>query len=198
MSVKFGNLLPGATLLCSTLLLLLAGCCTVEVSKKATRRNHLAIELHIASRTYKPSDVLDAEVVFKNIGTKVLKFPMADPARDKEAKFLFFDFVLLSELGHRYITRDADGWLNPDIKFVKMIPLHPGETYCVKLEKVLDLQEVTGLRSFESLTCDIFVVYRDHSFWHSHTNVEDGNDDPSVWKAAIISNSVPVEIENPE
>ena len=195
MLVKFINLTLAIALSSTVFLLLSTGCCSSELAGKSVAANRqLTIELHIPGKKHKPSSILDAEVVLRNIGKKALKVPMCSG----EYKFLFFSFYLMTKYGYNYIVECPEAWFLQDEKPVRMVLLEPGKEHRVKLEKALDLGEFGSLRSWQHVTCYVAVTYSDYSQGHMPTYPEYGKNDPLVWKGAIISDFVRIEIENIE
>lgn len=147
--------------------------------------DRLTIELRLSKEEYTVAESVDGEVVFRNNGKDDLKVPLIEG----EEKMLFFDFLMLGDMGKGHLTRHGDGWSDPSVKPVKLVLLRPGATHTVKLKNLLSLQAFdAGVHEKEQYK--LVAIYRDHSYGHSPTYPEYGKQDPSVWKGIAISTPV--------
>jgi hypothetical protein len=158
-------------------------------NKKAAQEKNLTIELRLPKSNYTTAESIDVDIVFRNDGNNDVKIPMCDGP----AKNLFFDFLIVGDMGKGYLTDRGQGWGNPSVKPVKMINLMPGGSYSVHLEDVLPSQSYPGLGVHSDEGYKLLAIYRDHSYGHSPTYPEYGRNDPSVWKGIAFSQPVRID-----
>jgi len=147
----------------------------------------LAIELRLAKEAYDTSESVNATIVFRNQSEGLVKFPMVEG----DSAILFFDFVIVGNMGTQFLTNHGQAWSDPSVKEVKLIQLPPGRTRTILLRNVLPLQAFDA-GQFRGEQFNVVAIYRDHSYGHSPTYPEFGKNDPAVWKGILFSNPVTI------
>jgi hypothetical protein len=152
--------------------------------KETTNVKGLALELHLPlGHRYDPSDSVDVEILFRNTSKEDMKIA----AIEGRKSFLFFDFLIVGDKGNSCLARNGDGWHELDKKPVKLILLHPGGTYRVKVNQAFRPKDYVFSPS-ESYS--VLAIYRDCTYGH-------GRKDPALWKGVATSPLVPLNIAFP-
>ena len=116
---------------------------------------------------------------------------------DGPKRILFFEFLIIGDMGTAYLTNNSDGWADPSVKPVRMMHMLPGGTFDVRLENILPIRLYPDLNLFPDERFKMLAIYRDHTYGHSPTYPEYNRNTTSIWKGILISKPVYVHLTPP-
>ena len=147
----------------------------------------LTMAVHLRRDERVGRNSFDVELTFANTSERLLKIPIIDGAKAG----MFYDYVVLGDIGDQCITRCSGGWFDADLKQVRLVTLLPKGTHVVKLSGVQPFGDFQPLFEGEHFT--LMVIYRDFEFGHAATYPEYGKNDPTVWAGMCLSSPVDID-----